>query len=120
MPIVYRLYRPLTSRFAIDDTAAEIAEPSAAFTEAELDLLRRFTEAIGMDCGELDVLRDHDTGLIWVVDANPTPWGPPRRLTRTDAAIAIERLARTFARLVTDRIARLPGARPVAASRRLP
>lgn len=102
IPIVYRLYRPLTSRFSVDDTAAAIAEPSEVFTETELDLLRRFADAIGMDCGELDVLRDRDSGLIWVVDANPTPWGPPRQLPAADAVVAMKRLAKAFERLALD------------------
>lgn len=103
IPIVYRLYRPLTSRFAEQDSEARIAEPAEVFSETEMALLRRFAAAVGMDCGELDVLRDRDSGLIWVVDANPTPWGPPRLLSTADAAFVIDRLAHAFERLVLDR-----------------
>jgi len=109
--VVYRLYRPLANRFAIDDSAAELAEPADVFTPTELTMLSRFAEAFGMDCGELDVLRDRDTGLIWVVDANPTPWGPPRLLTPVDMAAATERLAGAFHRLVDDRLGSPVGAR---------
>ena len=39
--------------------------------EAILDLAAR----IGLDYGEIDVLRDAD-GEIYVVDVNKTPWWP--------------------------------------------
>ncbi len=43
---------------------------------AEQHLALRFAEQIGLDYGELDVLRDRDSGLIYVVDANRTPVRP--------------------------------------------
>lgn len=43
---------------------------------AEQHLTLRFGEQIGLDYGELDVLRDRDSGLIYVVDANRTPSRP--------------------------------------------
>jgi hypothetical protein len=46
------------------------------FSAAEQILLVRFAEAIGMDYGELDVLRDNSSQLIYVVDANRTPVRP--------------------------------------------
>lgn len=46
------------------------------YTAAEQILLVRFAEAIGMDYGELDVLRDNTSRLIYVVDANRTPVRP--------------------------------------------
>jgi len=104
IPLVYKLYRPLTSRFDVNDSRAEIVAPAEVFTDGEMAMLRHFTEAMGMDYGEHDVLRDADDGQLWVVDANPTPWGPPRRLSPADMTVAIERLSLAFERLVTDRI----------------
>jgi hypothetical protein len=46
------------------------------YSAAEQVLLVRFAEAIGMDYGELDVLRDNSSRLIYVVDANRTPVRP--------------------------------------------
>jgi hypothetical protein len=42
---------------------------------------------------ELDVLRDADDGRIYVVDTNPTPWGPPEKLDKSSQKEAIERMA---------------------------
>lgn len=46
------------------------------FSSAEQALLIRFAAAMDMDYGELDVLRDRDSRLIYVVDANRTPGRP--------------------------------------------
>ena len=47
--------------------------PETLFSDEERKLLVRFAGAMGMDYGELDVLRDRHSGLIYVVDANRTP-----------------------------------------------
>jgi hypothetical protein len=50
--------------------------PADLYSQAEQDQLLRFAELIGLDYGELDVLRDNDSALIYVVDANRTPVRP--------------------------------------------
>jgi hypothetical protein len=50
--------------------------PDELFSVEEQQLLLRFAAALPMDYGELDVLRDEPTGLIYVVDANRTPTRP--------------------------------------------
>ena len=49
-----------------------------------------------LDYGELDVLRNRDDGLLYIVDVNPTPWGPPNHLSRQETAHAIRGMAREF------------------------
>ncbi len=44
-----------------------------ALSPAEQVLLLEFAAAMEMDYGELDILRDRQSGLIYVVDANRTP-----------------------------------------------
>lgn len=46
------------------------------FSNEQEDQLLRFADAIGLEYGELDVVRDGETGLIYVVDANRTPMRP--------------------------------------------
>jgi hypothetical protein len=104
IPLVYKLYRPIASRFDVNDSSAEIAEPTEVFTDEEIAMLLRFTSAMGIDCGELDVLRDRDDGQVWVVAANPTAWGPPRKLGPVDQHAAIDRLSAAFASLASERI----------------
>ncbi len=60
-------------------TGTEITLPRSAdefLSAAEQELLLRFANAIGLEYGELDTLRDRDSGLIYVVDANRTPVVP--------------------------------------------
>ena len=98
-PFVYLKYRSVKDRF-IDrehtNTKATIVEVSDVLSENELTNIYRFCERIGMDYGELDVLRDRDDGRIYIVDANNAPSGPPSPITDEDARRAIVRLSRAF------------------------
>jgi hypothetical protein len=47
-------------------------DPKFVFSSSEIQQLNSFGEAFGLDFGEADVLRDHDTGKLYVVDVNPT------------------------------------------------
>jgi hypothetical protein len=69
-----------------------VVSPQATFSAAEQRALLEFCARIGLDYGELDVLRDNDTGLIYVVDANRTPIRP-RGLARADEDAAFGPLA---------------------------
>jgi len=44
-------------------------------TAREAAKILEFSKAVGLDLGELDVLRDNSTGLIYVIDVNDTPGG---------------------------------------------
>jgi len=62
----------------------------------EVERLLQFCEAIGLDYGELAVLRDNGDGRIYVVDVNNTPDGPPNDLPDADAEVALQRMADAF------------------------
>jgi hypothetical protein len=98
-PFVYLKYRSVKDRF-IDrvhtNTKATIVEVSDVLSENELTNIYRFCERIGMDYGELDVLRNSDDGRIYIVDANNAPSGPPSPITDEDARRAIVRLSLAF------------------------
>jgi hypothetical protein len=73
--LVYEKWRPYPQWFkgpelTIPKTVADF------FTTDEVDRLVRFAAAIGLDYGELDVVRDGRDGRIYVVDANRTPVRP--------------------------------------------
>jgi hypothetical protein len=53
----------------------KVFNSSDALSPDEQTCILRFCQAIGFDYGELDVLRDRDSGLIYIVDANNTPDG---------------------------------------------
>ena len=57
--------------------------------------LLQFCRAIGLDYGELDVLRDNGDGRIYVVDANNTP-DSIEYLAKEEREEALNRTARAF------------------------
>ena len=67
---------PLEHRFTNEKGTAAIREVSELLSNEEQALILRFCRAIGLDFGELDVLRDVDDGRIYIVDVNNTPYGP--------------------------------------------
>ncbi len=99
IPFVYLKYRTVKNRF-VDrkHTAmkAAIAEVSDVLSEDELNKIHRFCERIGMDYGEVDVLRDRGDGQIYIVDANNTPSGPPSPISDDESKVAVVRLSQAF------------------------
>lgn len=49
--------------------------PERVFSAAEVEKILHFADAIGMDVGELDVLRDKSDGRMYIIDANKTASG---------------------------------------------
>jgi hypothetical protein len=68
--------KPATDRFSIHNVTVVFRELNEVFSSPEIDLLRRFAEDMQLDWGAFDVLRDRDSGLIYVVDVNKTDTGP--------------------------------------------
>ena len=113
IPFVYRKHRPLHDRFSNTNLWVGLAAAEEVFSGGERELLRAFCGAMGLDLGELDVLRDAADGRIYVVDVNPTAWGPPRPLRTADASRAVRAYAAAFVRLAERTIAADEGhARP--------
>lgn len=96
LPVCTLKYRPVDIRFGDLSTHAEIVQTASVLSPQELQNIERFCTAIGLDCGELDVLRDYQDGRIYVVDVNNTPSSPARALTKKDKKRAIELFAKAF------------------------
>lgn len=101
-PVCYEKLRPVETRFSNKNTSASLLEPEAVFSPAELDAIRAFAARIGADYAELDVLRDNASHLIYIVDVNPTPSGPPNGLPDDKAVEAVERMAAALRACVLD------------------
>lgn len=114
IPFVYVKRRPLRARFANENTSVAVVAAGEVFSPAEAAGLRAFCRGMGLDLGELDVLRDAGSGLIYVVDVNMTAWGPPRPLRTAAAVRAVRAYAAALARLAGRRAAAAdePGRRP--------
>ena len=102
IPLVYRKRRPISSRFSNTNSGVDIVEPSSCFSGSELSMLLRFAEIAGLDFGEADVLRDNESGLIWLVDSTQGPAGPPNGLIQAAALDALRRLSTAFDQMLEN------------------
>ncbi len=96
MPLVYVKRRPISSRFSNKNASVTLTTPEALFTAEEQAKLLAYCRGIGMEYGEIDVLRDRSDGNLYVVDANNTPYGPPNGLTKEDSSRALDLLCVGF------------------------
>jgi hypothetical protein len=96
--VVYHKRRAAQDWFAGLEQVAVVA-PADCYSSEEVGTLVRFCALIGMDYGELDVVRDSHSRLIYVVDANRTPI-KPRGLAVADEDAAFAPLANALRALL--------------------
>ena len=96
IPFCYLKRRPLAQRFSNENSAVDLCEVGKLLRPDEVERLLKFCDAIGLDYGELDVLRDNGDGRIYVVDVNNTPDGPPNHLPDADTELALQRMIDAF------------------------
>lgn len=101
--VVYTKARAEPHWFAGREDVGVVA-PVDVFSAAEREQLLRFCAVLGLEYGELDVLRDNESGLIYVVDANRTPIRP-RGLAAADEDAAFGPLAAALEARMTARSA---------------
>ncbi|WP_420457532.1 hypothetical protein [Rubrivirga sp.] len=103
-PLVYRKTMQEEARFTKVAERAEIIEPEADFSADELDRVRTMCRAMGLDYGELDVIRDRESGVPVVIDVNNTPYGALKGLDETERRRAIRTLAASFQTMCESRL----------------
>ena len=101
IPLVYVKHRPEERRFGNANAHVRLTDVASVFEADEVDRILAFSAAMGIDYGELDVLRDRDD-RIYVVDANNTPAGPPNGLSEADQRLAVRTLAESFEELLRE------------------
>src|SRR5262249_29606788 len=74
--VVFLKKKPAAARFSIQNTSVVVKLPREVFSPADIALVERFCEAMQLDWGGLDILREHATGRLYVVDVNKTDTGP--------------------------------------------
>jgi hypothetical protein len=108
MPVVLEIHMPIPHWHA--DAVLELVRgPADLYSPTEADQILAFAAAIGLEYGELDVLRDTQSGRLYVVDANPTPVRP-HFLAPGDEALATRLMADAFADEFADRLGSLGAA----------
>ena len=68
--------RPLSDHFDRSAGYALITEPDEVLSAAEQAKVLELCTAVGLEFGDLDILREQGDGRIHVIDVNPTPGGP--------------------------------------------
>jgi hypothetical protein len=96
IPVVFLLYRSITDRFGTDSLSCHLISADEVFSEIEQRHIMELAQAMGLDYGELDILRDSADGRIYVVDVNKTPVGPPGPLQLGERHRAMWLIARAF------------------------
>lgn len=96
LPFVYFKYRPIETRFSNTNATVVLSSVQAAFSPAEIEQIRSFAKLAHLDFGEIDILRDRETGEIFIVDVNNTPVGPPNGLSKDESSVAVRLLTAAF------------------------
>ena len=76
LPLCYVLGRePAVTHLKTDATDCRLTDADALFSRDEQARILDLCDRMGLDFGELDVLRSDDDGRIYVIDVNKTPAG---------------------------------------------
>ncbi len=99
IPVVFHKYKLIEKRFGTDYDHVDVWSADQAFSKNEQEKLIEFCEAMGLDFGAVDVMRDKHDGRIYVVDVNKTCM-PVLCLTQKDQRRAFRLIADALVRLV--------------------
>lgn len=94
--------KPKARRFSIHNGSVQFAELDACFSADEQELLARFARLMELDWAAIDVLRDRESGRIYVVDVNKTDTGPAVDLSFRDQQRLKEKIAEGLLELVAE------------------
>lgn len=101
MPLVLDFWRAESDLFN-GRSHCSVKSPDQMYTTTECDQIMEFARRLGMDLGELDVMRDRVSGLIYVIDANRTSF-KPALLSRADLRRCYRQMVPAFRRLLESR-----------------
>lgn len=96
IPFVVIRSRKIEERFGGGSQKSVVKKVEEVFSEEEVGSIQKFTKTIGLDCGDLDILRDNTSQKIYIVDANPTTWGPPKGLSKENQQKTLQILSDLF------------------------
>jgi len=96
IPFAYLKYRPTELRFSAKFKRVYIVKPDKVITNNEYKKILELCHKMGLDYGELDVLRDSDTQKLFIVDVNNTPAGPSLYLPMKEKIRAIWLMSDAF------------------------
>jgi hypothetical protein len=95
LDFVYIKHRAINDRFK-NPIYCKPTPIKEVLSKKEIELLQRYIQSYQLDFGEMDVLRDQNSGKIFVIDVNNTPQGPPSGISAEDARWVIHHQATIF------------------------
>ena len=96
IPLVYLKSRPETQRFDNLNTHVTLSSAEQELSPEEIAKIKLFCNAMKLDWGGLDILRDSVDGRIYIVDVNKTDMGPPLFLPLRDQLKSTSILAKAL------------------------
>lgn len=72
LALVYHKHKPLNDRFGTHYLSVDVREPAAIFSPQEINNIKMFCDAMHLDFGAIDIMRDKHDGRIYIVDVNKT------------------------------------------------
>lgn len=96
IPMVFGKYKTMDLRFTNDMSRSDLRSTKGTFSNEELDQIRRFCVEMKADFCELDIIRDKASDLIYIIDLNTTPYGPPAGLKEDDRLKALQLYSEAF------------------------
>jgi hypothetical protein len=89
IPFTFFKTRNKGLRFTSKNRSMEIVPATAHLSEEECQDIINYCRKIGLEYGEIDILRSDEDGKIYIIDVNNTPWWPPNKLSDIDRNIAL-------------------------------
>lgn len=89
IPFVFFKTRNKGLRFTSKNKSMDILPATAHLSEQECQSIIMYAQKIGLEYGEIDILRSDEDGKIYIIDVNNTPWWPPNKLGDISRNIAL-------------------------------
>ena len=83
-------------RFTSKNRSMEICKALDHLSAEECQQILSYCRRIGLEYGEIDILRDDTDGKIYIIDVNNTPWWPPNKLSDIDRNISLNMMYNTW------------------------
>jgi hypothetical protein len=100
IPYVYIKLKEESARFETRAQKVLLEEVDEYISAEEKANILKFTASIGLDFGEIDVMRNRNDGKLYIVDVNNTPYGPPANLPDSDAQKALRIQAEELIKII--------------------
>lgn len=96
IPFAYLKYKLLDNRFDNCNLRIEITEFEKLVSQEEKEKIIIFCKKIGLDYGELEMIRDTDDKRLYIIDVNSTPIGPIGYISPCQRIEALKKIAENF------------------------